>query len=233
MDKNIFASYKKESSVEFVINSFKELLLTKKLRPGDSIPSETALAESLNVSRGTIREAMKILSAFGIIEIKRGDGTYIASSIGNALFDPFLFNLIMSDADTRQIVELRELLETQIITLVIRNADNKDIGNIEEAYRMMEKAIMSEVKHGQELIDCDIAFHKALGNATKNVLVEKIYGFILELFLPYIKNTYKQDKNERKALLLHKKIMDAVIERNLEEAMLATRKSMEEWKEGI
>lgn len=228
---NLFTSLKKESSVDFVLSSFKELLLTKKLVPGDSIPSETILAESLNVSRGTIREAMKILSAFGIIDIRRGDGTYIANSIGNSLFDPFLFHLMMSDADARQLVELRELLEMQIIKLVIKNADDRDIENIKNAYEHMERTIGHGIKQmDQGLIDCDIEFHRVLGNATKNVLIEKIYGFILELFIPYIKNTYQREENGTKALMLHMEIMNAIKERDVERAMKATQKSIDEWR---
>lgn len=235
MENNtIFTSLKKESSVEFVINSFKELILLKKLIPGDSVPSETVLAESLNVSRGTIREAMKILSAFGIIEIKRGDGTYISKSIGNTLFDPFLFSLMMSDTDTKQLVELRESMENQIIILLIKNAEESDLNKIRAAYQMMENHIMSgDTDKQQNLIQYDIDFHQSLGNATKNVLLEKIYNFVMELFIPHIKNTYKNKDNGQKALQLHKEILDAILERNVDRALKATHKSIDEWKPNI
>lgn len=229
--KDIFASQKKESSVDFVLNSFKKLLLTKKLLPGDSIPSETELAESLNVSRGTIREAMKILSAFGVVEIRRGNGTYISKSIGNALFDPFLFSLIMSDADTRQLVELRELIEYQLVKLIIKNADEDDIAQIEEAYLEMERSIEAGTEEGDKtLMEYDLNFHRALGHATKNILIERIYNFILELFTPYIENTYSHEKNEINAEMLHKDILISLKERDVDKAIMATQKSIDEWR---
>ena len=67
------------SAVDYMLDSFRKLLITRKLKPGDLIPSEGALAESLGISRGSIREGMKILSAFGIVDIRRGDGTYISA----------------------------------------------------------------------------------------------------------------------------------------------------------
>ena len=235
--KDIFYSQKRESSVDFVLNSFKKLLITKKLIPGDSIPSETILSQSLNVSRGTIREAMKILSAFGVVEIRRGDGTYISKSIGNELFNPFLFNLIMSDTDVKQLVELRELIEYQIVMLIIKNADDTDVLEIEEAYLEMERSIDGMAKNdgvakneGISLMEYDLHFHRALGHATKNVLVEKIYNFILELFTPYIENTYSHEKNEINAKMIHKEILTSLKERDVDKATKAIKKSIDEWR---
>lgn len=65
------------SAVEWVIEKIKELLIDQKLSPGDMIPNEISLAESLKVGRGTVREALKILSAYGVIEIKQGHGTFV------------------------------------------------------------------------------------------------------------------------------------------------------------
>ena len=76
---SLFEKKTKVSAVDLVINSIKNILLQKKILPGDLLPSELALAESLGVGRGSVREALKILDAFGIIEIIHGDGTYIAT----------------------------------------------------------------------------------------------------------------------------------------------------------
>lgn len=230
-EKNIFESQKKESAVDFVINSFKRLLLSKKLLPGDSIPNENELAESFNVSRGSIREAMKILSAFGIVEIKRGNGTYIAKSINKTLFDPFLFNLILSGADVKELVELREMMELQLVGLIVKNADDAGIRDIEEAYLHMQRTVESdETADPKALMECDIQFHTSLGRASKNILVEKIYGFILELFTPYIEKTYSYEKNEVNALALHRDILEAIRNRDIDRALESTRKSIEEWR---
>jgi GntR family transcriptional regulator, transcriptional repressor for pyruvate dehydrogenase complex len=231
LDKELFQSQKRESTVDFVINSIKRLLLTKKLMPGDMLPNETELAESFNVSRGSIREAMKILSAFGIVEVKRGDGTYIAESSSKTLLDPFLFNLILSNAEPREMEELRELIELQVIRLIVKNAGDKELEHIKDVHREMQKLVK---QNGgltpQTLVECDMKFHAALGQATGNVLVEKIYGFILELFAPYIEKTYSQEKNEFNAFELHEAIINSLDKRDLNNALEATQKSIEEWR---
>jgi GntR family transcriptional regulator, transcriptional repressor for pyruvate dehydrogenase complex len=229
--KDIFTSQKKESTVDFVINNFKKLLLTKQLLPGDSIPNENDLADSLNVSRGSIREAMKILSAFGIVEIRRGDGTYIAESVSKSLFEPFLFSLIMSDADTRELVELREVIEHQVIRLIIKNSEPVDIEELEKTFHRMKAYVDASGRvKDEEMLEYDLQFHRALGKATRNVLVEKIYNFILELFTPYIESTYGYEENGSNAVMLHKEILDSLKARDIDSAIKATQISIEEWR---
>lgn len=77
---NLFEKRPRFRHVDLVIDSIKEILIQKKILPGDLLPSEQALADSLGVGRGSVREALKILDAFGIVEIIHGDGTYIATS---------------------------------------------------------------------------------------------------------------------------------------------------------
>ena len=72
----------------YAIRSYYDLLLTKRVRPGDRLPAETELTRLLSVSRGSVREAMKILSALGIVEVRRGDGTYISKGGSEVMFDP-------------------------------------------------------------------------------------------------------------------------------------------------
>ena len=228
---DIFKSEKRESTVDYVINTIKKLLLTKKLKPGDILPSEAVLSDSLKVSRGSIREAMKILSAFGIVEIKRGNGTYICDSFNKSFIDPFLFNLIFSGPDTAEIVELREMLECQVVTLVIKNALEQDIEGLEQVHlemkHLFEETAGSETKG---LIAYELKFHEALGHATKNVLVEKIYSFVMELFAPYIEKTYDYEKNGTNAILLHEGIVKSIKARDIIKAVEATQKSIEEWR---
>ena len=68
---------KSESVVQQIIDSLVEAMIRKELRPGDQIPTEMELAESLGVGRNSVREAIKILVYFGVLEIRRAEGTYV------------------------------------------------------------------------------------------------------------------------------------------------------------
>ena len=66
---------RRQSAVDIVVNNIKQLLIDRKLKPGDRLPNELEISEGLCVSRGSVREAMKILSAFGLVDIRVGNGT--------------------------------------------------------------------------------------------------------------------------------------------------------------
>jgi GntR family transcriptional repressor for pyruvate dehydrogenase complex len=224
-----FSSRPRESSVDTVLNRIKTLLLERKLRPGDLLPPENDLAESMGVSRGTVREAMKILSAFGIVEVKRGNGTYISASQVGTMFDPLLLQLIMSDADTRQLVEFREMMELNIVGLAVKHATGEDIAAMEQACAHMAAIADNGEQDAGASAQADLSFHRALGKASGNVLAEKVYCFTLELFLPHISRTYQTRQNGRAALKLHTDILQAIRAKEMGAALDATKASILAW----
>lgn len=229
---DVFRADKLESAVDRVLNVFKEALITGRLVPGDRLPSEIELSQSLSISRGSIREAMKILAAFGIVEIRRGDGTYIAKSDHKVIFDPLLFSLILSNANVKELVELRELMEFAIVKLIIDNAGEAELHSIERTIVQMEELIERYGEIGvDELVQSDLDFHRALGDAAQNRLVEKIYDFVMDFFTPSIRITHENERGGRKALFHHQKIYATLKSRNVEEAIEAVEGSIVAWKE--
>jgi len=234
-DDGVFKAEKIASAVDRVINVIKEALISEKLLPGERLPSESVLSKSLSISRGSIREAMKILSAFGIVEVRRGDGTYIAKSEHKVIFDPLLFSLILSKANMKELVELRELMEIAIVKLIVKNAEDNDLKLIERTIvDMKNKIFKGNENQPEQLAQLDIDFHHALGRATKNRLVEKIYDFVIEFFTPSIKVAHEKltDKGLT-ALNDHKRIYHTLVKRNIKEAIDTVEKSIAEWKELI
>jgi GntR family transcriptional repressor for pyruvate dehydrogenase complex len=226
----VFRAERVESAVDRVLNTFKEALITGELVPGEKIPPELDLSRQLAVSRGSVREAMKILSAFGIVEIRRGDGTYITKSDHKVVFDPLLFSLILSHAKMRELVELRELMEFAIVKLVIHNAGDEDLGVIEERIGEME-ALIEDVDNQPKLIaQSDVDFHYALGRATNNHLIEKIYKFVIDFFTPSIRLTHENQEKGQQALTCHRKIYEALRDRDIDRAFAAVEGSIMEWK---
>lgn len=116
---NLFKATKRESAVDIVVNSIKQLLADKKLLPGDKLPNELEISEGLGVSRGSVREAMKILSAFGLIDIRVGNGTYVSDSPSSELLDSLLFTYFITNPDLTSLYEFRRIFETDIVRLAI------------------------------------------------------------------------------------------------------------------
>lgn len=212
---------KPPSNVDTVVYTIKDLLIQRHLKPGDLIPSENELSQSLLISRGSIREAMKILAAFGVIEIRQGDGTYIATSINKKLFDPLLFSVLVSQSDLNELVELRVLIECGIVDLIIIHASDEEIGRLADAYKAMEEQERQRVTEVEALLANDLEYHRVMGQITKNKLVETVYGFVMELFAPTMRPGH--------GLESHRKIVDALLKRDPAAAKEAVREHDETW----
>jgi GntR family transcriptional repressor for pyruvate dehydrogenase complex len=220
----------RKSAVKAVVDTIERLIITRQLRPGDRLPSETELTKSLATSRGTIREAIKILASFGIVEIRRGDGTYVARSMSRHLFDHLVFQMILSDLDRKKLMELREVIELGIVKLVIANASEDDLGLVEAEYRRMAAQVAEKEVDAAALTELDLAFHRALGRATQNELIQRVYDFTLELFAPSIEETHKHKRKGQNALRLHKAILDGLQARDARRAEEAVRESIAQWE---
>lgn len=161
MDINeLFKKDKRESAVDIVVNNIKQLLIERKLKPGDRLPSELEISEGMGVSRGSVREAMKILTAFGLVDIRVGNGTYICDTPGTKLMDSLLFSFFIANPDTKNLYELRKALEIDVLQLILAHYDENEDDrialeeNLEELSQLIAKGATPE-----KLQENDLAFH--------------------------------------------------------------------------
>jgi GntR family transcriptional regulator, transcriptional repressor for pyruvate dehydrogenase complex len=202
---------KRKSAVDVVVDRIKLLLIEKKLKPGDLIPSENVLAQSLKVSRSSIREAMKILAAYGIVEVRRGAGTYISSSANHKIFDPLLFQILVSDPDYKSLIEVRELMEKGIVDLILKNANEDDYKRLDKAMKEFDLIESMNPVDRKEGDAADIKYHRVMGEISHNKIVSNIYYFVIDLFSPTINSSigYKT----------HKAMHEAIMKKDYESAM--------------
>lgn len=231
----LFEAQERVSSVNVVINSFKELLLEKKLVPGQRIPSEMEIANGLGVSRGTVREALKILSAFGIVDIKVGNGSYIAQEAKDVAIDPLLFSFLLVDLEIEPLSEFRRLIEYDIIQLIFKHRDenSEERSLIEKKFFELEKMCNSELGSysSEEFFQNDMEFHRLLGAAAKNPMAKRVYDFILDLLSHTIKLSHQHQKMGSLAFKTHKKIVDAIKLSDLDLAYEAINHSVDVWED--
>lgn len=220
----------KKTAVDRVLDFIKRLILSKKLKSGDRLPSENELTALLGVSRSSVREAMKILAAFGVVTIQTGDGTYVSRSAVRSAFDPIVLELALGDPEADKVLELREGLETAIARLVVANAGLEDLRDIRRAFGEMETAGIEGISDPDRLLRFDVDFHMALARATKNPLIERVYSFVMEFFTPYILKSISIENAAAKSLELHLAIVRAVEARDSQAAIRAAQDSLAVWR---
>ena len=169
--QKLFKANKRESAVDIVVNNIKHLLMERKLKPGDRLPSESEISEGMGVSRGSVREAMKILSAFGLVDVKVGNGTYVCEKPGSTLMDSLLLSFFVTNPDPEKLYELRQVIEIDVLEMILRHYDENTAERkaLRENLNLLQKLIDKNLSL-EQLKTIDLEFHHLMGSCTKNVL---------------------------------------------------------------
>ena len=163
------------NAVQQIIDAFTKALLDGSLRPGDQIPTEVELSEKFGVARNTAREAIKILVAMGVLEIRRPVGTFVCSGLTEPMISPLLYGVILGRSDrSGELMDLREIMEIGTMMTVIRNASDEEISTLSAPLSDLEEACRQEGPSIDEVFQKDDLFHEAVMGLAHNRMVEKI-----------------------------------------------------------
>ena len=163
------------NAVQQIIDSFTRALLSGDLKPGDQIPTEMELSEKFGVARNTTREAIKILVAMGVLEIRRPVGTFVCSGFTDPMISPLLYGVILGRGDSyNELMDLREIMETGTMLTVIRNASDEEIASLTEPLVALGQACRRPKPSVEEVFARDDAFHEAMMALAHNRMVEQI-----------------------------------------------------------
>jgi GntR family transcriptional repressor for pyruvate dehydrogenase complex len=221
---------RKLSAVDSVIEYVKRQLIEKKLVPGQKILGEIELSEGLGVGRGTVREAMKILSAFGVVDIRSGDGTYVCESSEGARLNPLIFDFILYGPDKKELSQFRKVIEVSIVELIILNKEKNGGERRQLEENLEELRVYSETGGPKEFfVENDLAFHRLLGKASYNHLARKVYDFVLDFLEPTIARTHEMQRNGVYSYPVHKQIIEAIGTNDLAMARDAIYYSVQIW----
>ncbi|MDA1364439.1 FadR/GntR family transcriptional regulator [Glycomyces algeriensis] len=157
------------SRTDDVVNGIKHMILNGDLQPGERLPVEKELAETLGVSRGSLREGVRALSILGILNSRQGDGTYVTDLDVSQLLAPMGFVVdLQGDGQTLHLHAIRRLLECEAARLAATRITDEAL---KEAEALLEEAgrILDENPEAHErIIEIDIAFHRIIAAHTGN-----------------------------------------------------------------
>ena len=206
---------------EKTAEKIKKLIIENKYQPGDKLPNEIELAETLNVGRSTIREAIKILISINIVEIKRGKGTFVCKNPG-LIEDPFGVTFLNEKQLLQHLLETRLIFEPEIAALAARRATEEEIERLKENKITME----DNFKKGKTLLSDDVEFHRLIAKSTKNPVLQRIFPIINECiserYMTDIIPSYDGSTSE-----YHQRIIDAIEQRDSEKAYAVMKRHIE------
>lgn len=206
-----------------VFEQLRELIYKGEFKPGAQIPPERDLAQSMEVSRTSVRNAINKLVTMGLLEHRQGQGTFVRSP-ETRQGNPLAAAMATDDATLDDLLEVRLGLESNAAMLAAQRATELDIKAMKKSIEEMAEDLRVTDKIAPE---SDVAFHMALTFATKNpVLIHLMRSFYDFLFVGIKKNLvhlYMERQRLDNILAQHEQIYQAIMERNSGNAQEAMR----------
>ena len=175
-----FTPIKTKRLYEEIVEQIKQLVTEGRLKPGDKLLAERELAEQFQVSRASVREAIRTLEMLGIIDIRPGEGTFIRDTDTDDIIRPLAMFLAVERSSHLDMFEMRRIFETANASLAAERATDEELDQIGAMLESMrERLNVLDPEKGQEY---DAAFHYAVAEATHNSLLIRLFKTVSEEF---------------------------------------------------
>ena len=217
----MFSPIKNTKVYEQVMDQIKEMIDNGVLKKGDKLPSERDLVEELQVSRASIREALRALEVIGLIECRQGEGNFIKSSFQDNLFEPLSIMYMLEGTNPGDILELRKIMEVEAAGLAAKRITEEQLAELKEIMERFENCKDEELN---AMIDKEL--HYKIAECSGNVLIYNILRTVSLLVDDFIKDARRliiADQEKKKMLLLQHKDIYLAVEMH---SSVAARKAM-------
>jgi GntR family transcriptional repressor for pyruvate dehydrogenase complex len=162
---------------ELALDQLKRFILDGDFAPGHRLPSERELAERLGIGRNSVREALKVLEAVGIVESRIGEGTFLTAQTGTSIGRTIGFSLAVWGGTIVEILAARQMLEIEAARVAAQNATQEHLRDIAYELQRMDENREQPLVY----LAADMNFHRLIGKATQNTIVARVLGNLIDL----------------------------------------------------
>lgn len=203
---------------ERVADQIRQLIIDHHMENGDQLPNEFELAQQLNVSRGSVREAVKLLVARNVLELRRGKGTFIADNTG-VVDDPFGFAYLEDEPRlANELMDIRRQLEPWIAAKAAEQANDQDIAEL----RVLQYKVEELIQSGQDHLAADQQLHIRIADCTDNRVLHELVPVIT--YSVHLFGKLTQRRLLQETIDTHAAVVDAIAAHDPE----AAREAMQE-----
>ena len=179
----------------------------QRVQAGDRLPTERQLMEGLSVGRSTVREVIRKLQALGVVESRKGSGTYLLRALSaQAIHMPLTIDTSKLRDRLLQTLDVRRGLEMEASALAALRATPEDLAEMEVRLVEMERVHLSKGTAGRE----DLAFHLAIYDATHNPLFRQLLEQIRETFESFFEKPFDRPDFARRSFPFHRQLFNAI-----------------------
>lgn len=218
---------------EIIVEEIGLRILKGDYQIGETLPNEDSLSKELDISRGALREATKVLTQKGLIQTRPRTGTQVNPRSNWNLFDrdvlTWQLQLEVHYSFLKKVTEVRSIIESEAARFAAQRADKKAVDYIHT--KLMEMQIVLEGASGydyQDYLEKDMAFHIAVMKASNNELLSQIAFTMRQAVLEARQMDIQDRKVHRESLRLHRQIFKGVEARDPQAAYDASREMFEQ-----
>ncbi len=211
-----------------IVDQIEGLLERGELRSGDQLPAERVLAEQFQVSRASVREALRALELLGIVETHAGGGTFVREVSPQAVARP-LSSLARRGHSIDDVVEVRGLIEPAIASLAARHVTPEELAELTEILAAQEKKVAAGESYAEE----DARFHELIGQASRNELLVTMLAVIWDVLRASREEWLLTNARAHASVDAHKRILAALVARDAEAARATAAEHIHAVGEGI
>ena len=223
------------SVVDRVMNGIINDIITDKYRPGDKLPTETELSQRYDAGRNSVREAVKILQAYGVLYIKRADGTYVSENYNQRMLDPMLYSIILRKNSRDDFVGLRSMIDIGVLSVVVQRRDVTEyLPGIYLTFGELSAELYCENADLERVVELDNRFHQKIAEASRNPMICTMAEYINRITMPSRLETTRKalsDKNNIDNFIeLHREILNVIESRKTEDIVRVVNEHYIYWK---
>ena len=216
--------------VQQVEEQIRSSILEGQYQPGDKLPAEMELCRQLNVGRGTVREAFRLLQAKGFVEIKPGRGAFVAQQ-KETLGDNIVDWLVQNEQELRSAIEIRTALEPMAARLMAQRCSNEELLRLEDLHRSFLLAV--EDGDPERIGRLDEQFHSAIVEGSRNELLIHINSHVCQAMKVFRRKTFQVQQNAKNAIEPHTNILRAIYSRDPAQAEREMRLHLDKVQEDL
>ena len=215
-EEGLFSAVRPRKIPDVVYKQLISLISSGRLKPGEQLPSERAMASDMGVSRQSIREAIHRAKAEGLIEVRQGGGTFVISSVKESLKPPLSIILEQEAEKIFEFLELRKLIEGWCAEKAANSSRAADLRKMEGFLKRMEELEPGDAKWEA----ADVGFHLSIAAASHNLVAVHIMKGLKDSFNSYFRAKKFSLRPERQDLLLkqHQSIFEAIKQKKAKKA---------------
>lgn len=204
-----------------------DMIAAGRWKPGEKLPSEAELCKAFGISRPSVREALKSLAFAGLVDMRTGQGTYVAEGPSKFLDRLCTHGLLNSQESVEDLTAARLAIEGELAALCAQRATPGQLSELEDLVKRIR-----ECRNGDEYLELDLQFHLSIAAFSRSQILAQLLRAIRGLLQEVIRKSAQLPGDQELTYQQHHKVWRAIAERNPRRARSAMRNHLRTFQRG-